>query len=67
MATGVFKRGKCYWIWYHAAGRLIKESSGSTRYRDAQGLLRRRFREIGGWNGVDSFKDPAGKALWPGG
>lgn len=37
MAKDIFKRGNIYWIWYAGIdGRIIRESSGSTKFSDAE-------------------------------
>ncbi len=39
MARGVYKRGSIYWIRYAGIdGRIIRESSGSTAFKDAEAL-----------------------------
>ena len=40
MAKGLFKRGNVWWIRYAGIdGRIVRESSASTRFRDAEALL----------------------------
>jgi integrase len=40
MAKGIYKRGKVFWIRYAGLdGRIIRESSGSDKFRDAEDLL----------------------------
>lgn len=44
---GVYKRGDYYWIRYAGPdGRIIRESSQSKLFRDAEGLLLQRKREV---------------------
>ncbi len=43
----IFKRGPVYWIAYSYRGREYRETSRSTRERDAVRLLKRRLGEIG--------------------
>jgi hypothetical protein len=43
----VFKRGKIWWVKYHRDGRPYRESSKSSRKRDAVALLKQRLTEIG--------------------
>jgi len=43
MARGIFKRGSIYWIRYAGLdGQIIRESTGSTSFRDAEALLIKR-------------------------
>ncbi len=47
MAKGVYKRGNVYWIRYAGLdGRMIFESSKSTKYRDAEALLYERKKAV---------------------
>lgn len=47
MAKGLFKRGNVWWIRYAGIdGRIIRESSGSIRFRDAEALLIQRRNDI---------------------
>ena len=47
MAKGLFKRGNVWWIRYAGIdGRITRESSGSTRFRDAEALLIQRRNDI---------------------
>ena len=46
-AGNVYLRGSTYWIHYSFRGRLVRESSGSTKRTDATKLLRRRLAEMG--------------------
>ncbi len=47
MARGVYKRGNVYWIRYAGLdGKITFESSGSTRFRDAETLLIQRKQSI---------------------
>ena len=47
MAKGIYKRGNVYWVRYAGLdSRTIRESSGSTKFRDAEALLIRRRNEI---------------------
>jgi integrase len=47
MARGVFKRGNIFWIRYAGLdGRIIRESTGSTKFRDAEALLIQRKQAI---------------------
>lgn len=44
--TGVFKRGKVYWIRYSVAGQQFRESARTTRKAEAEALLYKRQSEI---------------------
>ncbi len=44
--TGVFKRGKVYWIRYSVAGQQFRESTRTTRKAEAEALLHKRQSEI---------------------
>lgn len=47
MARGIYRRGRVWWIRYAGLdGRIIRESSRSSRFRDAETLLIRRRQEI---------------------
>ena len=47
MARGIYKRGRIYWIRYAGLdGKIIFESTGSTKFRDAEALLYKRKEEI---------------------
>jgi integrase len=47
MARGIFKRGNIYWIRYAGIdGRIIRESTGSTKFRDAEALLIQRKQAV---------------------
>jgi len=47
MARGIYKRGSIYWIRYAGLdGKTVFESSGSTRFRDAEALLIQRRQAI---------------------
>lgn len=47
MAKGLFKRGNVWWIRYAGIdSRIVRESSGSTRFRDAETLLIQRRNDI---------------------
>jgi len=47
MAKGIYKRGNIYWIRYAGLdGKIIYESSGSTKFRDAEALLIQRKQSI---------------------
>jgi integrase len=47
MARGIYKRGNIYWIRYAGLdGKIIYESSGSTKFRDAEALLIKRKQVI---------------------
>jgi len=47
MAKGIYKRGNVYWIRYAGLdGRIIRESSVSTRFKDAEALLIQRRQTI---------------------
>src|SRR5512139_373809 len=47
MAKGLFKRGNVWWVRYAGIdGRIVRESSGSTRFRDAEALLIQRRNDI---------------------
>ena len=43
----IYKRGSVYWISYSFRGERHRESSGSTRKKDAKKLLRKRIQEMG--------------------
>lgn len=43
----IFKRGNIWWIDYSFRGERHRESSGSTRKKDAKALLRKRMKEMG--------------------
>ena len=43
MARGIYKRGNVYWIRYAGLdGKIVRESSRSEKFRDAEGLLHQR-------------------------
>ena len=45
MARGIYKRGRIYWIRYAGLdGKIIFESTGSTKFRDAEALLYKKKR-----------------------
>jgi len=47
MARGIFKRGNIFWIRYAGIdGRIIRESTGSTKFRDAEALLIQRKQAV---------------------
>ena len=47
MAKGIYKRGNVYWIRYAGLdGRTVFESSGSTKFKDAEALLIQRKQSI---------------------
>lgn len=47
MAKGIYKRGNVYWIRYAGLdGRIIRESSGSDKFREAEALLIQRRNSI---------------------
>lgn len=47
MTKGIYKRGNIYWIRYAGLdGRTVRESSGSTKFREAESLLIKRRNEI---------------------
>jgi integrase len=47
MARGIYKRGNIYWIRYAGLdGKIIYESSGSTKFKDAEALLIKRKQAI---------------------
>ncbi|WP_353686755.1 hypothetical protein [Thermodesulfovibrio sp. 3462-1] len=47
MAKGIFKRWNIYWIHYAGLdGRIIRESSGSTKFKDAEALLIKKRQSI---------------------
>ena len=47
MTKGIYKRGNMYWIRYAGLdGRTLRESSGSTKFREAESLLIKRRNEI---------------------
>jgi hypothetical protein len=40
MAKGIYKRGKVFWVRYAGLdGRIVRESSGSEKFREAESLL----------------------------
>ena len=44
---GIYKRGSIYWIRYAGLdGKIIRESTGSTKYREAEALLIQRKQAI---------------------
>jgi hypothetical protein len=44
---GIYRRGEVYWICYAGLdGRIVRESSGSKKYRDAEALLIKRKQSI---------------------
>ena len=47
MAKGLFRRGNVWWIRYAGIdGRIVRESTGFTRFRDAEALLIQRRNDI---------------------
>ena len=47
MAKGIYKRGNVYWVRYAGLdGRVARESSGSSKFREAESLLIKRRNEI---------------------
>lgn len=46
-AGSLFKRGDIWWIDYSHRGERVRESSGSTRKKDAKKLLQKRMKEMG--------------------
>jgi integrase len=47
MARGIYRRGGIWWVRYAGLdGRIIRESSGSSRFRDAEALLIRRKQAV---------------------
>ena len=47
MSKGIYKRGNVFWICYAGLdGRIVRESSGSSKCREAEGLLIDRKQEI---------------------
>lgn len=47
MARGIYKRGNIWWIRYAGLdGKIVYESSGSTKFKDAEALLIKRKAEI---------------------
>ena len=47
MAKGIYKRGNMYWIRYVGLdGRVIRESSGFTKFREAESLLIKKRNDI---------------------
>ena len=47
MTKGIYKRGNIYWIRYVGLdGRVTRESSGSTKFREAETLLIKRRNAI---------------------
>jgi len=47
MAKGLYKRGRVWWICYAGIdGKVIRESSGTTKYREAEEILIRRKKAI---------------------
>ncbi|MFA4828435.1 MAG: site-specific integrase [Thermodesulfovibrionales bacterium] len=58
MAKGIYKRGKVFWIRYAGLdGRVLRESSGSDKFRAAETLLTKRRRT------VDEGKQPEIKKI----
>jgi integrase len=58
MAKGIYKRGNVYWIRYAGlAGKMVYESSGSDKFRDAEALLIQRKQ------GVKEGKQPEIKRI----
>ncbi len=46
-ARGIYKRGRIWWIRYAGPdGKMVYESSGSTRFKDAEALLHKRKAEV---------------------
>ena len=43
----IYQRGRTYWIYYGFRGKRYRESSKSTKLKDAKDLLRRRLAEMG--------------------
>lgn len=60
-----FRRGEIWWVDYYAPGpngtpERVRESTGSTRERDADALLKERGREVGNHReGLRRFSSPA--------
>ncbi|MGB9693469.1 MAG: phage integrase, partial [Fervidobacterium sp.] len=47
MARGIYRRGNVWWIRYAGLdGRIIRESSGSTKFKDAEALLIKRKQTV---------------------
>jgi integrase len=47
MTKGIYKRGSVYWIRYAGLdGRTVRESSGFTKFRDAEALLIKRRNDV---------------------
>ena len=47
MTKGIYKRGNVYWVRYAGLdGRIIRESSGSDKFREAESLLIKRRNDI---------------------
>ena len=47
MAKGIYKRGNVYWIRYSGLdGKIVRESTGSIKFRDAEALLIQRRQAI---------------------
>lgn len=47
MGKGLYKRGEVWWIRYAGLdGRIVRESSGSTRFRNAEALLHQRRNDV---------------------
>jgi integrase len=47
MAKGIYRRGSIYWIRYAGLdGKIVRESSGSMKFRDAESLLIQRRNDI---------------------
>jgi len=38
----IYKRGKVFWIKYYSGGRPIRESTGATKQKDAEWVLKNR-------------------------
>jgi hypothetical protein len=43
----IYKRGGVYWISWYYRGERYRESSKSTKKKDAEDLLRKRIRDVG--------------------
>jgi hypothetical protein len=42
----LYKRGSVWWVKYYAAGRAMRETSGSTKVGAARALLKRREGDV---------------------
>src|SRR5512139_338816 len=60
MAKGIYKRGSVFWIRYAGAdGKMIFESSGSDKFKEAEAML------IGRKNNVQKGNEPENQRIEP--